>query len=146
MVVVDLLLRSSIKPVPFFDCAIARLAAVHIFLKAEIARHALTDLRWRKDLRYFVARAHSFGRQDTLSVVKEHWTPNSALTAQGSLHRCSSTRKSPQFFVPFDVEIMMLLSGSTRALVLFWRTMHVKPSSFHIENFFGKASVAIGLA
>ena len=43
--VADLLLRSSIKPAPFFHCAIVRLAVVYTFLIAEIARHALlTDL------------------------------------------------------------------------------------------------------
>ena len=36
---------SSIKQAPFFHCTIARLAAAHTFLMAEISRHALTDLR-----------------------------------------------------------------------------------------------------
>ena len=35
---------SSIKQAPFFHCTIARLAAAHTFLMAEISRHALTDL------------------------------------------------------------------------------------------------------
>ena len=35
---------SSIKQAPFFHCPIARLAAAHTFLMAEISRHALTDL------------------------------------------------------------------------------------------------------
>ena len=35
---------SSTKQAPFFHCTIARLAAAHTFLMAEISRHALTDL------------------------------------------------------------------------------------------------------
>ena len=35
---------SSIKQTPFFHCTIARLAAAHTFLMAEISGHALTDL------------------------------------------------------------------------------------------------------
>ena len=35
---------SSTKHAPFFHCTIARLAAAHTFLMAEISRHALTDL------------------------------------------------------------------------------------------------------
>ena len=35
---------SSIKRAPFFHCTIARLAAAHTFLMAEISRHASTDL------------------------------------------------------------------------------------------------------
>ena len=35
---------SSIKQAPYFHCTIARLAAAHTFLMAEISRHALTDL------------------------------------------------------------------------------------------------------
>ena len=35
---------SSIKQTPFFHCTIARLAAAHTVLMAEISGHALTDL------------------------------------------------------------------------------------------------------
>ena len=35
---------SSLKQMPFFHCTIARLAAAHTFLMAEISGHALTDL------------------------------------------------------------------------------------------------------
>ena len=49
VVIAEMLLRSSIlstiKPAPFFHCAIVRLAALYTFLTAEIARPALTDLR-----------------------------------------------------------------------------------------------------
>ena len=41
---------SSIKQAPFFHCTIARLAAAHTFLMAEISRHALTDLRRQSSL------------------------------------------------------------------------------------------------
>ena len=41
----------SIKQTPFFHCTIARLAAAHTFLMAEIFRHALTDLRSQSTLR-----------------------------------------------------------------------------------------------
>ena len=39
---------SSTKQAPFFHCTIARLAAAHTFLMAEISRHALTDLSLTK--------------------------------------------------------------------------------------------------
>ena len=42
---------SSIKQAPFFHCTIARLAAAHTFLMAEISRHALTDLSSMYDFR-----------------------------------------------------------------------------------------------
>ena len=36
---------TSLKQTPYFHCTIARLAAAHTFLMAEISGHALTDLR-----------------------------------------------------------------------------------------------------
>ena len=43
---------SSTKQAPFFHCTIARLAAAHTFLMAEISRHALSDLRSHQGNQY----------------------------------------------------------------------------------------------
>ena len=44
-----------------------------------------------------------------------------------------------------DVEVVMSVSGATRALVLFCNAVGVKPSPFVTEDFVGKASVTTGL-
>ena len=44
-----------------------------------------------------------------------------------------------------DVEVVMSVSGATRALVLFCNTLGVKPSPFVTEVFVGKASVTTAL-
>ena len=44
-----------------------------------------------------------------------------------------------------DVEVVMLVSGATRALVLFCIAVGVKPSPFVTEDFVGKASVTTAL-
>ena len=44
-----------------------------------------------------------------------------------------------------DVEVVMSVSGATRALVLFCNTVGVKPSPFVTKDFVGKASVTTAL-
>ena len=44
-----------------------------------------------------------------------------------------------------DVEVVMSVSGATRALVLFCNAVGVKPSPFVTEDFVGKASVTTAL-
>ena len=44
-----------------------------------------------------------------------------------------------------DVEVVMSVSGATRALVLFCNAVGVKPSPFVTEDFVGKASATTAL-
>ena len=44
-----------------------------------------------------------------------------------------------------DVEVVMAVSGATRALVLFCNAVGVKPSPFVTKGFVGKASVTTAL-
>ena len=90
---------SSTKQAPFFHCTIARLAAAHTFLMAEISRHALTDLsRFRKTTRPTSCKESFVCNCWVCSTLLPWWQTERAF---GMAHLSELTHCLARIYIPF---------------------------------------------